>query len=188
MRRYNHMKINEIGRLYHGTNRCFDEFDFKKAKKFKDFGKGYYLTSNFNQALRWAQRKASHNAKAYIYSYKVAYADAENLRILELLKYDKIWLDFISRNRLYGEDTDYDIIYDRMADSQYTDISELLQAYVQRKKTADEIIERIKWKEENATDQYCFKNKEALQLLKDKVVYVLKKDEDGIWTLDEEEL
>lgn len=179
------MKINEIERLYHGTDRCFDEFDFHKAKGFKDFGKGYYLTTNFNQALRWAQRKGSRNSKAYVYSYRVECADAENLKILELLKYDLKWLDFISQNRIYGKDTDYDIIYDRMADSQYTDISELLQAYVQKEKTAEEIIERIKWKEGIIANQYCFKNNEALQLLRDKVVYGLEKDKDGIWTIDE---
>ena len=105
------MKINEIERLYHGTDRCFDEFDFHKAKGFKDFGKGYYLTTNFNQALRWAQRKGSRNSKAYVYSYRVECADAENLKILELLKYDLKWLDFISQNRIYGKDTDYDIIF-----------------------------------------------------------------------------
>lgn len=51
------MKISTVKRLYHGTDKEFDTFDFTKAKKFKDFGKGYYLTTDFRQAQKWAQRK-----------------------------------------------------------------------------------------------------------------------------------
>lgn len=50
-------KIHQISRLYHGTNKKFDRFNFDKAKSFKDFGKGFYLTTDFNQAQKWAQRK-----------------------------------------------------------------------------------------------------------------------------------
>lgn len=41
------MKINTIKRLYHGTDRQFETFNFNCASGFKDFGKGFYLISNF---------------------------------------------------------------------------------------------------------------------------------------------
>ena len=41
------MKINNgLKQLYHGTDCYFESFDFRYAKSFKDFGKGFYLTSD----------------------------------------------------------------------------------------------------------------------------------------------
>lgn len=60
------MKINVVTRLYHGTNQEFYKFEFSKARSFKDFGKGFYLTSNLSQAQRWAQQKARNGDKAYM--------------------------------------------------------------------------------------------------------------------------
>lgn len=51
------MRINEIKKLYHGTDKKFKTFDFAKAGKAKDFGRGFYLTSSIVQAQEWAQKK-----------------------------------------------------------------------------------------------------------------------------------
>ena len=40
------MRINEIKKLYHGTDKKFKTFDFEKAGKAKDFGRGFYLMSS----------------------------------------------------------------------------------------------------------------------------------------------
>ena len=42
--------------LYHGSTYDFTEIDLSKARKGKDFGLGYYLTTNKSQAIRWATR------------------------------------------------------------------------------------------------------------------------------------
>ena len=44
-------------RLYHGTNQSFDSIDLKKSKPNKDFGRGFYLSADFEQALNMAQIK-----------------------------------------------------------------------------------------------------------------------------------
>lgn len=97
------MKLASIKRLYHGTDQEFNTFDFKYARGFKDFGKGFYLTSNIGQAQKWAQRKARDKYVAYIYSYQLDFSEEKGWRILELLKYDQKWLDFIAKNRMEGE-------------------------------------------------------------------------------------
>ena len=53
-----YMKIDTVSTLYHGTAKMFQYFDLRYAKMFKDFGKGFYLTTNFMQAQKWAQQKA----------------------------------------------------------------------------------------------------------------------------------
>lgn len=38
--------------LYHGTNKAFDTIDLTKSKPNKDFGQGFYLSREYNQALK----------------------------------------------------------------------------------------------------------------------------------------
>lgn len=44
--------------LYHGTNEDIVSIDLTKGLRFKDFGKGFYLTPDKNTAVRMAQKKA----------------------------------------------------------------------------------------------------------------------------------
>lgn len=43
--------------LYHGSNIDIVEIDLLKSKPNKDFGRGFYLTEDFSQALDMAQTK-----------------------------------------------------------------------------------------------------------------------------------
>ena len=45
-------------RLYHGTNEDIKRIDLKKGLRYKDFGKGFYLTSDCNTAIRMAQKRS----------------------------------------------------------------------------------------------------------------------------------
>lgn len=45
--------------LYHGSNVEIMEVDLNKCKPYKDFGKGFYLTSIKEQAIRMAENKAA---------------------------------------------------------------------------------------------------------------------------------
>lgn len=45
--------------LYHGSNVEIMEIDFSKCKPYKDFGKGFYLTSLKMQAVRMAENRAA---------------------------------------------------------------------------------------------------------------------------------
>ena len=43
--------------LYHGSNVAIKEVDLKKSNKGKDFGCGFYLNPNYDQALSMAHTK-----------------------------------------------------------------------------------------------------------------------------------
>ena len=43
--------------LYHGTNQSFDVVDLGKSKPNKDFGRGFYLSADYEQALAMAKIK-----------------------------------------------------------------------------------------------------------------------------------
>lgn len=174
------MKIEEIERLYHGSGKWFENIDLKYTKAFKDFGRGFYLTSNLIQAQKWAQKKGERFGKAYIYIYDVSHHLSAGLKILELLQYDAQWVDLIARSRIEGYEPDYDIVYDRMADNQYSGIADILQRYRNHETGWQEVIRQIKWKDFEA-DQYCFKSEKALLLLQRKMVIVQHRDTSGLW-------
>jgi hypothetical protein len=44
--------------LYHGTNVDIEVIDLTKGLRYKDFGMGFYLTSDRPTAVRMAQKKA----------------------------------------------------------------------------------------------------------------------------------
>lgn len=45
--------------LYHGSNVAIDKIDLAKSKPNKDFGKGFYLSENKEQAIEMAKYKSS---------------------------------------------------------------------------------------------------------------------------------
>ena len=59
-------------RLFHGTNVEFNEIDLMKSKVGKDFGCGFYLSANREQALELAQRKAEQSGEGEpkVYEYE----------------------------------------------------------------------------------------------------------------------
>lgn len=44
--------------LYHGSNEDIQTIDLEKGLRFKDFGKGFYLTPDKSTAMRMAKKKA----------------------------------------------------------------------------------------------------------------------------------
>ncbi len=45
--------------VYHGSNVIDDKPDVDHSYRPLDFGKGFYVTSNREQAERWARRKSA---------------------------------------------------------------------------------------------------------------------------------
>ena len=43
--------------LYHGSNVDFKDIDLNKSKPNKDFGRGFYLSHDYSQALEMAKTK-----------------------------------------------------------------------------------------------------------------------------------
>ena len=50
-------------RLYHGSNVAVRSPDLNLSKKLLDFGGGFYLTTDFEQARQWARIKTNRAGK-----------------------------------------------------------------------------------------------------------------------------
>ncbi len=96
--------------LYHGSREEVIFPEIRKTKYTKDFSWGFYCTNSYEQAYKWADRKAQKGI-INIYSYK----KDNGMRILKFEKMTDEWLDFIGKCRS-GYVHDYDIVEGPMAD------------------------------------------------------------------------
>lgn len=102
-------------RLYHGTNIDFDRIDLLKSKPNKDFGRGFYLSAEYEQALSMAQAKVEllETGVPVVQTYIVDEQVWESLRVLRFENYSEEWAKFILQNRNNTSDMpthEYDVV------------------------------------------------------------------------------
>lgn len=83
-------------KLYHSSNVAVNHPDTAHSRDFLDFGKGFYLTSIYNQAESYAQRFIRRNQTAWLCSYEFE-CDFSEWKVLQFDAYDKDWLSFVSK-------------------------------------------------------------------------------------------
>lgn len=64
-------------KLYHSSTISVERPDTVHSREFLDFGKGFYLTSIYNQAIRYAQRYLNRNKDAWINTYDFTFVLSE---------------------------------------------------------------------------------------------------------------
>ena len=114
--------------LYHASHEIVEFPEVRKTKYTKDFSWGFYCTSIYEQAVRWANRGG---AKPVINVYPF-----EPDETLHILKFDKIsddWLDFIAHCRSGGTHR-YDLVEGPMADDTiWNYVNDFLEGKINRK-------------------------------------------------------
>ena len=90
-------------KLYHGSNIEVKNPKILTASRVGDFGRGFYTTSNLEQARRWATIRArqSESASGIVTVFEVPDTLFENpeLAVRTFDKADSAWLDFVMENR-----------------------------------------------------------------------------------------
>ncbi|SFU92779.1 DUF3990 domain-containing protein [Butyrivibrio sp. M55] len=149
--------------LYHGSNVEVPESKLLKVQRELDFGKGFYTTSDKEQATKWAIRTARRlkQTTGYVTVYEI---DEQNLLQLKILRFDEPsveWLKFVSAHRK-GEavSEDWDLIIGPVADDRTMPVIEL---YLDGAYDEEEAIKRLL--PQNLKDQYTFKTDAALGFL-----------------------
>ena len=157
--------------LYHGSNVEVKEPILLKVQRELDFGKGFYTTSDMEQAARWAWRTAKRRGEsnAFVTVYEVNEDELKNIRLLSFDLPNVEWLNFVVKNRK-GEYIagNWDIISGPVADDQTAQVIDL---YLEGAYDEEEAIRRFLT--QKLKDQYTFKTKEAINLLKYKEVITL---------------
>ena len=157
--------------LYHRSNVEVKEPILLKVQRELDFGKGFYTTSDLEQAARWAWRTAKRRGEsnAFVTVYEVNEDELKNIRLLSFDSPNVEWLNFVVKNRK-GEYIagNWDIISGPVADDQTAQVIDL---YLEGAYDEEEAIRRFLT--QRLKDQYAFKTNEALKLLIFKEVITL---------------
>ncbi len=113
--------------LYHGSNVAVETPDLSKSKPHKDFGKGFYLSSDKHQAEDLAKQRVDrlHSGQitisAFSFDEKVLKSSELNIKIFE--GYSEEWALFVIANRDIKRQQpchNYDIVYGPIADDSVT--------------------------------------------------------------------
>ena len=149
--------------LYHGSNIAVEKPQLMPIKRQLDFGAGFYLTSNLEQARKWAVRKVNIRMEgiATVSVFSFAEECFQSLKILRFKGPDREWLEFVVANRTGKTiSDDYDIICGPVANDQTVrTINDYINGYL----TADIALQLLL--PQKLKDQYAFKTAESLTAL-----------------------
>ena len=164
--------------LYHGTDIdsakdicSAQSIDVSRGAKHTDFGQGFYLTDDFDRALKWAKHKASVRGKAP--AVVTAEVDLEAAKpLIESFDDDIRWGRFIINNRNGMKyikrvsfqdnnlDARYPITYGRISDIDVLDVAKELNKSGMMLSSLNRILNK------KYSMQYAFHTDEAVSYIK----------------------
>lgn len=176
--------ISELEKkLYHGSYMIVEEPNLTECRPGKDFGRGFYLTTDIKQAKRFVKSavgKAVKNGIAvlnanegYVSTYEVT--DISGLKIFEFKDTDRQWLHCVAAHRRSGILKEelvlwekYDVIAGKIAND---NTNQVITAYLNGvygkagTERADDIAIGLLMPEK-LTDQICLRTEKAMKVIK----------------------
>ncbi len=144
-------------RLYHTSNVTVKQPDAFHSRDFLDFGKGFYLTSIYDQAVKYGQRFIRRQQKAWLNIYEFE-SELTEWKVLKFDSYNLEWLDFVAKCRSGKDDSDYDIVIGGIANDK---VIRTLDRYFLGELSAEETIGQLIYEKPNI--QYCIRSQEMLE-------------------------
>ncbi len=144
--------------LYHGSNQIVTKPDVQRSKSYLDFGRGFYLTTYRDQAVRWAMRKFNREGGgAYLNVFEMR-KPIDEYRIKDFQGADEEWLDFVCDCR-DGKSVyeGYDIIIGNVAND---DVFKTIDMYRRGLWDKQRTLSELRYYKAN--NQYCFVSQTAI--------------------------
>lgn len=155
--------------LYHGSNMQIDFPDLSKSRPYKDFGRGFYLTDDRNQARRMAEQRTlieQYGTPTITrFSFDEHLLNNSGLKTKIWNRYCEEWALFVVMNRDVHRQQpshDYDLVYGPIADD---GVTYLLRRYTSGAITIKELLQELQYPQ-GITFQYFFGTERALSTLK----------------------
>lgn len=154
-------------RLYHGSSVVIDEIDMSLSKVGKDFGCGFYLSPDKEQAEKMAAKKAEqlHCDTPCVTEFECnELLMKSELRVLEFEDYSKEWAEFVldnRKNRTRQNIHDYDVVYGPIAND---DVGLLIRRLTAGLIDVDKFLNELKYKK-GITYQYFFATEKSIKYL-----------------------
>ena len=155
--------------LFHGSNVEVPIPRLMPQTRALDFGRAFYLTSDIDQASKWAQTSVLRRGegKALVSAYELADEDFFRLNILSFDAPDADWLRYVAANRLgRGLEADYDVVAVPVANDNTMPV---LNLFFKGAYSEEETLRRLL--PQRLRDQYAFKTDRALSCLRYREVF-----------------
>lgn len=153
--------------LYHGSNVYIDCIDLDKSRPNKDFGRGFYLSDDKEQALRMGQLKVSLEGGTAVlntFLFDEQLLVNGEMKVKTFGSYTREWADFIFLNRnnkSMRAAHDYDIVYGPIANDR---VGVQISKYEAGDISLDQFMEKLKYMK-GITFQYYFGTERAISKL-----------------------
>ena len=153
--------------LYHGSTVNIEVIDLQKSRPNKDFGRGFYLSADRQQAWRMGEFKALTEGGEPVmheYLFDETLLSSKELRVLTFEGYTKEWADFIFLNRNNKTDKpahDYDIVYGPIANDR---VGVQIGKYEAGDITLEQFLQNLKYMK-GVTFQYYFGTERSISKL-----------------------
>lgn len=151
-------------KLYHGSTVTVKRPNVQKGRKATDFGRGFYTTTNLEQAKKWAllkkNREQSDRAVVSVYEVPDDILEGEFV-VRHFTGATKEWLKFVVDNRKGKSPERYELVMGPVANDQ---LYATIRLYEQAVITADAAIEMLKT--HKLFDQLSFHTERVASLLR----------------------
>ena len=156
-------------RLYHGSNVIIEQIDLSRSKRGKDFGQGFYLNANPDQAMGMAARttrflnEGTPTLSCFEFDEDEAMKNGLNIKIFP--EYTEEWAEFVVMNRKNNTDVPahpYDIVIGPIADDT---VGVQIRRFIMGYMSASALVEELRFKGDHAV-QYFFGTPKAVEFLK----------------------
>jgi hypothetical protein len=171
-------------KVFHGSDTRIEKIELSKGGEFKDFGRGFYVTTIRKHAHRRAIDVAAENETLPVvtaFDYLEAYPVTMNMAVKRFDEVSEEWIRFIIMNRdrsISHPAHAYDIVEGPVADDW---ITSQIGKYQKGKITIEQLIKKLTYKE--PTHQICFcthRSLWALELVEDDTYFDMEEISDAI--------
>ena len=149
--------------LYHGSNVGVEDPQLMPLARALDFGRAFYLTSDREQAVKWARTTTLRKGVGLpvVSSFEVDDAELNAMRCIHFEGPTGEWLRFISKHRNEGHDeSGADVVSGPVANDNTMPV---LNLYFKGAYTEEEALRRLL--PQRLRDQYAFKTERAIAAL-----------------------
>lgn len=143
--------------LYHTSNIRVERPDTSHSRDALDFGKGFYMTSIREQAVRYGEKFADRGKEAWLNMYEMS-EDWSNWKVKTFECYDEEWLDYVTACRKQQQTDDYDMVIGGIADDR---VFTTINLYFMDLMKKDEALRRLAFEKPN--NQYCIRTEQMLR-------------------------
>ena len=143
-------------KLYHASYCIIKKPDVLHSRDNLDFGKGFYLTTLYEQAKKYAMRFLLRKQKAYINEY-ILDDDIHNFNIKIFKSYDEEWLDYVGKCRKGIQTGTYDIVEGGIANDK---VFNTIDLYFSGAMNKDDALGRLAF--EHPNHQLCILNQDVM--------------------------